>query len=85
MNSFFQAGGFTQYHYVQSSNSPRYPYGLCGPFATETEATTALKRISAVFPAAACHIEHAGFAGNAHHMLTTDNAKARQRLEQLRA
>ena len=73
MNTFFRAGGFTQYHYVQHSNSPRYPYGLCGPFATEAEATAALKRI------------YAGFAGNACHMMSTDNAKARQRLEQLRA
>jgi hypothetical protein len=85
MSTFTQVGGFTQYHYVQNSDAPRYPYGVCGPFATEAQATAALERITAVFPAAAFHIEHAGFAGNACHMLTTDNAKARQRLEQLRA
>jgi hypothetical protein len=85
MSTFAQVGGFTQYHYVQHSDAPRYPYGLCGPFATQAEAIAAMDRISATFPATAFHIEHAGFAGKAHHMLSTDNAKARQRLEQLRA
>lgn len=85
MSTFVHTNGFTQYHYVQHSNSPRYPYGLCDPFATEDEATAAQERITAVLPAAACHIERAGFAGNACHMLATDNAIARLRLEQLRA
>ena len=85
MSTFTQVGGFTQYHFVQHSSSPRYPYGLCGPFATEVEAIAAMDRIAATFPATAFHIEHAGFAGNKRRMLSTDNAKARQRLEQLRA
>lgn len=85
MNTFINDGHFTQYHYVQHSNDPRYPYGLCGPFANEGEAVEAMKRITAVFQATECHIEHAGFAGDAIQMLTTDNAKARQRLNQLRA
>jgi hypothetical protein len=85
MNTFTQAGGFTLYHYVQHSDSPRYPYGLCGPFATEDEASEALERITASFPTAECHIEQAGFAGKARRMLSKDNAKARQRLAQLRA
>ena len=85
MTTFAQAGGFTLYHYVQHSNHPRYPYGLCGQFATEAEATEALERIAARFPATALRIERAGFPDNASRKLTTDNAKARQRLEQLRA
>lgn len=85
MTAFAQAGGFTLYHYVQHSDCPRYPYGLCGPFATEVEAAEALERIAATFPTTALHIERAGFADSASRMLTTDNAKARQRLEQLRA
>lgn len=85
MNTFIQLGGFTQYHYVQHSDAPRYPYGVCGPFATQAQATAAMDRIAATFPATEFHIEHAGFAGNKRRMLTTDNAKARQRLEQLRA
>lgn len=85
MSTFTQLGGFTNYHYVQHSDAPRYPYGVCGPFATEAEAVGALERIATAFPATDFHIERAGFAGNSHHMLTTDNAKARRRLEQLRA
>lgn len=85
MSTFTQLGGFTNYHYVQHSDDPRYPYGVCGPFATEAEAMEAMERISATFPATEFHIEQAGFAGNSHQMLTTDNAKARQRLAQLRA
>jgi hypothetical protein len=85
MSTFTQVGGFTQYHSVQHSNAPRYPSGVCGPFATQPQATAAMDRIAATFPATAFQIEHAGFAGNACHMLTTDHAKARQRLEQLRA
>ncbi len=85
MSIFTQAGGFTLYHYVQHSDSPRYPYGLCGPFASETEADEALERITTAFPAVEFHIEQAGFAGNAHQMLSQDNAKARLRLAQLRA
>lgn len=83
MSTFVRLGGFTQYHYVQHSDAPRYPYGVCGPFAMEAEAIAAMDRIAATFPATAFHIEHAGFAGNKRRMLTTDNAKARQRLEQL--
>ena len=85
MSTFVRLGGFTTYHYVQHSDDPRYPYGVCGPFATEDEAVAAMDRIAATFPATALNIEHAGFAGNKRRMLTTDNAKARQRLEQLRA
>lgn len=85
MITFAQVGGFTQYHYVQHSDAPRYPYGVCGPFATENEAVAAMDRIAATFPATAFHLEYGGFAGNKRRMLTTDNAKARQRLEQLRA
>ncbi len=85
MTTFAQAGGFTLYHYVQHSNHPRYPYGLCGPFATEADAADALERIAATFPAAALQIEQGGFAGDASQMLAKDNAAARKRLEQLRA
>lgn len=85
MSAFTKTGVLTQYHYVQHSNDPRYPYGLCGPFATESEAVEAMERITAVFPATECHVEDAGFAGDKIQMLTTANAKARQRLDQLRA
>ena len=85
MIAFAQVGGFTQYHYVQHADSPRYPYGLCGPFGTEADAADALERIAATFPDAALQIELGGFAGDASQMLAKDNAAARQRLEQLRA
>lgn len=85
MITFAQVGGFTQYHYVQHSDAPRYPYGVCGPFTTQAQAIAAMDRIAATFPATEFHIEHAGFAGNKRRMLATDNARARQRLEQLRA
>ena len=85
ISTFAQSGGFTLYHYVQHADSPRYPYGLCGPFATEADAAEALERIAATFPAAALQIEQGGFAGDASQMLAKDNAAARQRLEQLRA
>lgn len=85
MSTFPQVGGFTVYHYVQNSDSPSYPYGLCGPFVSEAEAAEALERITTAFPAVELHIEQAGFAGNAHQMLSRDNAKARLRLAQLRA
>ncbi|SFP27493.1 hypothetical protein SAMN05216229_101259 [Geopseudomonas sagittaria] len=85
MIAFTIAGGFSLYHYVQHSDQPRYPYGVCGPFTTEAEASEALERITAVFPAAALHIEEAGFAGDAGAMLAQDHANARQRLAQLRA
>ncbi len=83
--TFRSSGGFTLYHYVQHSDQPRYPYGLCGPLISEAEASEALERIAAVFPAAALHIEEAGFAGDAGQMLAQDHAHARQRLAQLRA
>lgn len=79
------ASGYTLYHYVQHSDQPRYPYGLCGPFTTEAEASEALERIAAVFPAAALHIEEASITSRAAPMLAQDHAHARQRLAQLRA
>lgn len=85
MSTFAQAGGFTLYHYVQHANSPRYPYGVCGPFPAEADAAEALERIAATFPDAALQIELGGFAGDASQMLAKDNAEARKRLEQLRA
>ncbi|WP_455232143.1 hypothetical protein [Geopseudomonas aromaticivorans] len=85
MIAFPIAAGFSLYHYVQHSDQPRYPYGVCGPFTSEAEAAEALERIAAVFPAAALHIEEAGFAGDAGQMLAQANTHARQRLAQLRA
>ncbi|MNN84810.1 hypothetical protein D3C81_2020160 [compost metagenome] len=85
MIAFPIAGGFSLYHYVQHSDQPRYPYGVYGPFTTEAEASEAMERITAVFPAAALHLEEAGFAGDAVQMLAQDHAQARQRLAQLRA
>lgn len=85
MITFAQVGGFTQYHYVQHSDAPRYPYGVCGPFATDAEAVAALERIESVFPAVALHIERGMLADDVREMLSTDAARARQRLEQLRA
>lgn len=85
MSTFTQSGDFTLYHYVQHSKCPRYPYGLCGPFATEADAVEALERIAATFPDADLQIELGGFAGDASQMLAKDHAAARQRLDQLRA
>ena len=51
----------------------------------DAEAVAALERIESVFPAVALHIEQGMFADDAREMLATDNARARQRLEQLRA
>ncbi len=85
MTAFPSAAGFTLYHYVQHSDQPRYPYGLCGPFTSEAEASEALERIAAVFPSASLHIEEAGFAGDAGPMLAQAHDHARQRLAQLRA
>lgn len=84
MTAFPSFGGFTTYHFVQHSAQPRYPYGLCGPFASEAEASEALERIAAVFPAAGLHIEKACFYAAAGPVLAQANAHARQRLEQLR-
>lgn len=85
MTSFSSNGPFTAFHYVQSSHSPRYPYGVCGPFASEPEAVAALERITAARPGADVHLEEGGFAGNARASLTSDQAAARLRLEQLAA
>ena len=85
MSAFNLLCGHAVYFYVQHSEQPRYPYGVCGPFATDTEADAALERIESVFPAVVLHIERGMFADDVREMLATDNARARQRLEQLRA
>ncbi len=85
MTTFASNGPFTVFHYVQSTRSPRYPYGVCGPFACEAEAAEALERITVAHPGADVHLEEGGFAGNAHARLTSDQAAARLRLEQLAA
>lgn len=81
MSAFQLTHGFTIYFYVQHSTSPRYPYGVCGPFATEGEALAAMDRIGVVFPDVEFHIEQGTFADDSREMLTKDNAQARQRLE----
>ncbi|MOA49205.1 hypothetical protein D3C78_1720580 [compost metagenome] len=85
MTDFRSNGPFAAFHYVQSSRSPRYPYGVCGPFASEVEAAEALERITAAHPSADVHLEEGGFAGNARASLTSDQDAARLRLEQLAA
>lgn len=81
MTTFPIVAGFTLYYCVQHSARPRYPYGLYGPFASKAEASEALGRIAAVFPAAALHIEAGGFDGDAGPMLAQDNCRARQQME----
>lgn len=81
MTTFPNAAGFTLYYYVQHSAQLRYPYGLCGPFASEAEASDALGRLAAMFPAASLRIEAAGFADDAGPMLAQDNGRARQQME----
>lgn len=81
MIAFPSVAGFTLYYCVQHRAQPRYPYGLCGPFASEAEATNALERLATMFPAAALCIEAAGFADEAGPMLVQDNGRARQQME----
>lgn len=85
MTAFINDGHFTRYHYVQSTSNPRYPYGVCGPFASEQEARAALERISAAHLSARLHLEVAGFADDHCDMLSRDQDAARLRLEQLAA
>ncbi|MCY1454701.1 hypothetical protein D9M71_717840 [compost metagenome] len=54
---------------------------MCGPFASKAEASEALERIAAMFPAAALRIEAGGFDGDASPMLAQDNGRARQQME----
>lgn len=81
MIAFPNVAGFTLYYYVQHSARPRYPYGLCGPFSSQAEASDAMGRLAAMFPAAALRIEAAGFTGDAGPMLVQDNGLARQQME----
>lgn len=81
MTAFHNVAGFTLYYCVQHRAQPRYPYGLCGPFASKAEASNALGRLATVFPAAALCIEAAGFADDAGPMLAQDNGRARQQME----
>lgn len=81
MTAFPRIAGFTLYYCVQHGAQPRYPYGLCGPFASEVEASDAMGRLSAVFPATALRIEVGGFAGEVCSMLAKDNGLARQQME----
>lgn len=85
MSTFTLQQGRSVYFCVQRSASERYPYGICGPFATETQAQAALARINSRYPNTALYLERGMFESDARAMLATDNAKARQRLDQLRA
>lgn len=81
--AFANNGGFTVYYFVQSTSEPRYPYGICGPFSSESEAENALKRIEAARPSEV-HMEKAGFAiENASEILASDQLMARLHLEHL--
>lgn len=85
MTVFTLLDGHAVYFYVQHTGHPRYPYGVCGPFATDAAAEAALDRIEAAFPAVGLHIERGGFMDDKRVMLAKDNALAQQRLAQLRA
>ncbi|MDH0095425.1 hypothetical protein N7333_02380 [Pseudomonas sp. GD04158] len=85
MKNFAKHHGFTLFHYVQEDSSPRYPYGVCGPFATAEEAQRAMTRVIAAFPTSHFHTEQGGWMGDCGKALSLDNAKARHRLARLRA
>jgi hypothetical protein len=85
MSAFTHADDFADYYCVQNTKLPRYPYGVCGPFASKDEAAQAMDRIASVFPDAALRLERGSSPSGNAYPLDEDQADARQRLAQLRA
>ncbi|MCQ2031957.1 hypothetical protein [Stutzerimonas zhaodongensis] len=83
--TFPKNGPFVSYYFVMDMKDERYPYGCCGPFASQAEAEQALERIARAFPAADLRLGQGGFDIDDDEMLIEAQGKARVKLARLAA